>query len=144
MGWASWTAVFRMLMPRGGDKATGVEEDEDLSDPSGDVEYPVFLNESDETIALDEAFLASVRLPKHGRTWALDGLTALSREAAQTLAQHEGELWLTSLTTLSDEAAKSLAQHKGSLFLTGLTSLSDEAAQALRANPEILLPEKFR
>jgi len=36
-----------------------------------------------------------------------------------------------------------LGKRQGELRLDGLTTLSDEAAAALRANPYIMLPDKF-
>jgi hypothetical protein len=44
---------------------------------------------------------------------------------------HEGQLGLDGLTSLSDEAAQALAQHKGLLVLDGLTDLSEAAARVL-------------
>ena len=96
------------------------------------------------TLSTPEAY----RLVKSSWFWRrsvlhLDGLTTLSDEAAEALAQHKGHLYLDGLTTLSDEAAKALAQYEGWLHLDGLRKLSDEAAVALRANPDIDLPNRF-
>ena len=63
---------------------------------------------------------------------ALDGLTTLSAEVAEVLAESRSELHLDGLTTLSVEAAAALARHAGPvLSLDGLTTLSAEAAAAL-------------
>ena len=62
----------------------------------------------------------------------LNGVTTLSPEVADALAEYEGwSLSLNGVTTLSDEAAKALAKCKGGLSLNGVTMLSDEAANAL-------------
>lgn len=61
----------------------------------------------------------------------LDGLTAVSGDVAEALAQYKNHLSLNGLTKLSDEASKGLAQHTGTLHLNGLTTLSDEAAKGL-------------
>lgn len=58
------------------------------------------------------------------------GLTALSDEVAEALANHEGELCLASLGTITDTQARALSRHKGTLGLF-VTTLSDEAAEAL-------------
>jgi hypothetical protein len=83
-------------------------------------------------------------LSRHKGGLGLRGLTTLSDKAAEALSQHKDILVLGGLTTLSDKAAEALSQHKSGLDLSGLTTLSDKAAEALRANPEILLPQKFR
>jgi hypothetical protein len=73
----------------------------------------------------------------------LSRLADLSPETAKALSHHE-ILGLDGLTTLSDETAEALAGYQGTcLFLRGLTTLSAKAAAALRANPRIVLPERF-
>jgi hypothetical protein len=62
---------------------------------------------------------------------SFDGLTTLSPEVAEALANHKGQLDLNGLTTLSPEVAEALATHEGLLFLNGLTTLSPESAAAL-------------
>jgi len=61
----------------------------------------------------------------------IEDLEFLTKAAAESLSQHEGELFLTGLTFLSDAAAKSLSMHQGGLYLNGLTLLSDEAIKYL-------------
>lgn len=79
-----------------------------------------------------------------GSRLALDGLRAISLDAAKALAGFRGkELSLCGLTSLPDDVAKALSERKGPLLLRGLTTLSDEAAQTLRANPAVVLPGKF-
>lgn len=83
-------------------------------------------------------------LAQHEQALDLRGLKVLSDEGAKALALHADLLNLEGVTTLSDAAARSLSQHQGGeLMLFGVKQLSPEAAAALRANPEILLPEKF-
>ena len=62
---------------------------------------------------------------------SLNGLTSMTKETAEALGQHKGHLHLDGLTKLSDEAVAALARHYGGLSLNGLTSLSEEAAKAL-------------
>lgn len=68
-----------------------------------------------------------------GEDLALDGLAALSVDAARALAEFKGRsLSLDGLKTLSPEAARALAGFTGkSLRLNGLTALSADAARAL-------------
>ena len=61
---------------------------------------------------------------------ALEGLTALSDEAARVLGPRLGGQ-LPALKTLSPELAKGLAKTRGPIVLDGLTTLSDEAAMGL-------------
>ena len=64
---------------------------------------------------------------------------------AEALSQHEGDLYLFGVTAISDEAAKHLAKYDGgSLWLLNLIKISEEAAAALRANPKIVLSDKFK
>jgi hypothetical protein len=79
-----------------------------------------------------------------GSRLALDGLRAISLDAAKPLARFKGkELSLCGLSSLPDDVARALSERKGPLFLRGLTTLSDEAAQTLKANPAIVLPVTF-
>jgi hypothetical protein len=87
---------------------------------------------------------AAETLAEHEGNLLLNGLTTISAEAAEALAKHWGYLSLDGLTTLSDKAAEALAKHKGDLYLDGLTTLSDKAAATLKANPSIRLPDKFK
>ena len=60
-----------------------------------------------------------------GEIVSLDKYSEITDDAAEVLANHEGDLSLDGLTRLSDAAAEALAKHKvGSLKLNGLTSLS--------------------
>jgi hypothetical protein len=61
----------------------------------------------------------------------LQEFTSITDDAADALAQHEGDLVLNGLISLSDAAAVALAKHQAELSLNGLTSLSDAAAAAL-------------
>ena len=57
--------------------------------------------------------------------FSIAGFTQIEDEAAVTLANHKGILYL-GLTSMSDKAAEALANHGGVyLSLNGLTSLSD-------------------
>jgi len=75
----------------------------------------------------------SLLLAKYGyhHELHLDGLTTLSPEVAEALADHKGSLYLNGVTTLSDETAVALAKYHGDLSLNGLTTLSDRQAEAL-------------
>ena len=68
-------------------------------------------------------------------TLSLDGLTAISDDAARSLAGFRGRyLKLNGLANASDEAVRALAEFKGeALFLDGLTKVSDAQAAALGA-----------
>ena len=45
----------------------------------------------------------------------LSEFNSIADAAAESLAKHEGDLWLFGLTTLSDAAAKALGKHEGSV-----------------------------
>jgi hypothetical protein len=69
----------------------------------------------------------------------LDNLTALSAGDATCLAENQDSLSLNGLTAISEEAAKSLAEHRGySLSLNGLTTIPVESAKALGSYPGML------
>ena len=92
---------------------------------------------------------------------SLNGFTKITAEAAEALAKCECELSLDGLTTITPEVAEALAKHEGwGLSLDGLTTITPEVAEALakhegewlsldglatklRANTEIVLPDKF-
>jgi len=61
----------------------------------------------------------------------VDGLTEITPEVAQALAQHKDWLELNGLTEITPEVARALAQHKDWLSLKGLNELSDQAAAYL-------------
>lgn len=73
---------------------------------------------------------AAKELAKHDGWLSLNGLKGVSDAIAEALGQHKGQLHLDGLTNLSEKGAKSLARHYGELSLNGLTSLSDEAGAA--------------
>ncbi len=73
---------------------------------------------------------AAKELAKHDGWLSLDGLKSVSDATAEALGQHKGQLHLDGLTKVSGGQAKSLARHYGELSLNGLTSLSDEAGVA--------------
>jgi mono/diheme cytochrome c family protein len=74
---------------------------------------------------------AAKELAKHEGWLSLNGFKSLSNETAEALAQHKGQLHLDGVTALSPEVARALARHTGELSLNGLTALSDEAGVAL-------------
>ncbi|MEN9634328.1 MAG: hypothetical protein RL077_2732 [Verrucomicrobiota bacterium] len=71
----------------------------------------------------------------------LSGLTTLSPAAARAISKWEGHIYFDGLTEISDETLQSLAEHKASpgdrlfVHLRGLQALSDEAAAILAAWP---------
>ena len=69
-----------------------------------------------------------------GGMLALDGLASLDAEAAEVLAAHEGGLTLNGLGSLSPESAKALGGHKGDLSLDGVKELTDDLANAVVAH----------
>jgi ABC-type amino acid transport substrate-binding protein len=88
---------------------------------------------------------AAKALAGHDGRLSLGGLATISGGAAKALAAYQGDwLLLDGLTSLSIDAARSLAQRQGVVSAVGLKTLSDEAVKALRANPNVVLPEKFR
>ncbi len=88
---------------------------------------------------------SAVAFAQHDGRLSLNGITAISNGAAVSLGKHKGDwLFLDGVTTLSDEGAKSLAQRSGIVSLSGLTTLSDGGVRVLKANPKIVLAEKFR
>lgn len=108
---------------------------------------PAFFFEDDESLRLRSVESLSPQeaeaIDFPGFSLFLSRLADLSPETAKALLRHE-ILGLDGLTTLSDETAEILAGYRGDcLFLRGLTMLSAEAAAALRANPRIVLPERF-
>lgn len=87
---------------------------------------------------------AAALAAREGRL-SLSGLATLSSGPAKALAAHQGDwLFLDGLPTLPTDAAKSLAQHRGAVSLRGLTTLAEDALTSLKANPRIVLSEKFR
>jgi hypothetical protein len=69
----------------------------------------------------------------------LSSAKGISDDAAEVLAQHEGELSLNGLTELTDAAALALAKHNvGYLSLNGLTHLTYSVALALSNREETL------
>lgn len=74
---------------------------------------------------------AAESLAQHNGSLYLGGLTEISDEVAQALSKHQGSLGLSGLRTLSPHAAEFLAEHNGSMYLCGLTEIADEVAQAL-------------
>lgn len=74
---------------------------------------------------------AAKELAKYDGWLSLNGLKEISDEAAVALGQHKGVLHLDGLTKFSDGAANALAGHRGELSLNGLTAISDESARAL-------------
>jgi hypothetical protein len=89
------------------------------------------------------------RLPKLRAATISDyEINDVSREAAQFLARHAGNLRLDSLTKLSDEAAAALAKHDGDLSLKSLISFGDYSghialAQKLAATKDALILNKL-
>jgi len=69
-----------------------------------------------------------------GGMLALDGLKSLDAKIAEVLAGHEGGLTLNGLGSLSHESAKALGGHKGELSLDGLKELTDDLANAIVAH----------
>lgn len=128
--------------PRQGVAPNLIEEADALLEPYDSLDL-----DSDDWLCVDLTELSPERarvLTASREPVYLDSVRELSAEAAKALVNCE---WLSlgGLTTLSDEVAEILAEHKGTcLFLRGLTSLSDQAAASLRRNGNITLPEKFR
>ena len=89
------------------------------------------------------------RLPKLRAATISDyEINDVSREAAQFLARHSGNLRLDSLTKLSDEAAAALAKHDGDISLKSLISFGDYSghialAQKLAATKDALTLNKL-
>ncbi|MBM3983830.1 MAG: DUF1588 domain-containing protein, partial [Planctomycetes bacterium] len=84
-------------------------------------------------------------LARHEGRLSLKGATGISANVAKALAGHKGDwLFLDGVTTLSEEAAGALAKHAGVVSLCGLTTLSKEVGQLLKANPRLVLADKFR
>jgi hypothetical protein len=74
--------------------------------------------------------------------WSLE---RLSEDDARALALHKGGgLLLEGLPTISDEAAKSLAQYSGRIYLGGLKKLSTIGAAYLAGHPDIHFPFELR
>ena len=69
-----------------------------------------------------------------GGMLALDGLKSLDAKTAEVLAGREGVLTLNGLESLSHESAKALGCHKGELSLNGLKELADDLASAVVAH----------
>ena len=89
--------------------------------------------------------VAAQTLAQHGGDLDLGSLTSLSDAAAAAFAKHKGKLRLSGLKSLSDVAAESLAKHEGRLGLDGLTSLSDAAAESLAKHEgELWLGDKAK
>jgi hypothetical protein len=59
------------------------------------------------------------------------GLTEITDEVAQCLAEHKGPIFLDSITTLSETSAKAFGNHEGTLSLKGLHALTKAAAKGL-------------
>ena len=59
-----------------------------------------------------------------------DRLTELPDWVAEIFSGHQRDLWLNGVTALSDAAADSLSRHKGIVAL-GLTSISESTAESL-------------
>ena len=57
--------------------------------------------------------------------------SSMDREAAQVLANYQGDLYLNGITTLPLEIAEILVKHQGLLSLNGLTEMSVELAEKL-------------
>jgi hypothetical protein len=81
-----------------------------------------------------------------GMWYDLNSVTALSVEAAETLAKARRPLSLNGLTALSPAVAAALAKHEpiaifgaGDLRLNGLKALSPQAAEALAAHQGMVL-----
>ncbi len=91
---------------------------------------------------------AAEALSHHGSTMLLNGLTKLTSASliATMLKSDDGFLKLTKVQTISDDVAKVIAKYEGKrpVQLTGLTELSEANAALLRANPNIVLPSKFK
>ena len=84
-------------------------------------------------------------LAKFEGSLSLRGLTSIDKDVAQELAKSKAYcLLLNGLTSIDNDVAQELAKFKGSLYLNGLTSIDKEALKILKANPKILLPEKYR
>ena len=73
-------------------------------------------------------------------TLVLNGVPAISTEAARALAAFPGELVIKGVTELSVETAAALAAHRGRLHLTGLTEVSPGVRAALQAHTDVRLP----
>ena len=110
----------------------------------------------------------ATELTKHKGALHLNGLDSIPLETAEALAEHKGPLYLRGLKTLTPEVAQALARHQGDhllldgvrtlppeaaealakckcyVGLLGLTTMPNEAAAALRANPNIVIPKRFR
>ena len=69
-----------------------------------------------------------------GGMLALDGLASLDAGTAEVLAAHEGALTLNGLESLSPESAKALGGHKGDLSLDGVNDLTDDVANTVVAH----------
>ena len=70
---------------------------------------------------------------RDGYGLSLDGLSTLSTEVAEALADCQGEAFLSldGLTTLTPEAAEALAPYEGNISPYGLKTLSPKAVEAL-------------
>jgi hypothetical protein len=73
-----------------------------------------------------------------GGVLALDGLISLDAKTAEVLAAHEGGLTLNGLGTLSPESAKALVSHTGDLALDGVKDLTDDLADAVVAHKGLM------
>ncbi|NCY21745.1 hypothetical protein EBX31_07295 [bacterium] len=73
----------------------------------------------------------------------LSGLSSISQELADLLAQYPSRLSLSGLEDLTEDAAKALSKHRHTLNLTGLKELKPEIASILSkrnpADPEVTL-----
>ncbi len=83
--------------------------------------------------AAEAAELAKTRYPLilQGRGGQAGGVMALSDEAAEVLAEYEGECLDLMISELSDSALEALSRYQGDLDLNNLTRLSDAAAESL-------------
>jgi hypothetical protein len=160
MGWTSFTAVVRMLMPPWSGRRTAVKLDEDFS-PLPHHENlcnSLLRNESDETIALDEAYLRefffsqlqpsidrqplSAEAAKVMKLATIVGAKVPVAKAIEPVNKHEYKFYVDGLIELPSVERKSLSQRGGIFSLASPTTVSDDTVTTPRANPQIDRPEK--
>lgn len=153
---------IRFFGPEISDEAADALAKQMQSSPTRQVDLNGLKKLSSPALAVAALMKSDIRSGPHG---TLAGVTEITDEVAQALAEYKGNLnglpGLTSLksaslaakyaaqpgdlkfaklTAISDDVAKALATHKGKLDLSGLQSLSDEAAKSLaRHDGELLL-----
>jgi len=160
MRWTSVVAVVRMLMLPWSGKSTEVTLDEESS-PLPHQENlcnSLLRNESDEPIALDEAYIRafflsqqqpsidrqplSAKEAKEMKLATIVGARVPVAKPIEPVNKHDYKCYVDGLIELPSVERKSLSQRGGVLSPASPTTVSDDTVTTLQTHPQIDRPEK--